>query len=76
MIRRLVEEQEIRATHERGREIQPHAPAARELRDRALVLVRREAEAVQEPARAGARGVASDRVQALVQGAIRRGVVR
>ncbi len=34
VIRRLVEEQQVRAAHERARQIEAHAPAARELRDR------------------------------------------
>src|SRR3989442_312079 len=53
MVGRLVEEQQIRAAHQRLREIEAHAPAAREARDRPVGLIGAEAQA--EGQRVGAR---------------------
>ncbi|CPH55029.1 Uncharacterised protein [Burkholderia pseudomallei] len=58
VVRRLVEQQQIRAAHQRLREIQAHAPAAREARDGLARLREREAEPEQQRLGARGRGVA------------------
>ena len=58
VVRRLVEQQQIRRAHERAREVEPHAPAAGELGDAPLEVRRREAEPVEHRRGAGARRVA------------------
>ncbi len=67
MVGRLVEQEEVRARGERLREVQPHAPAAGEARDRVAVARVGDAEAREQLGRAGARRVAADRLVALVQ---------
>ena len=49
VIGRLVEEQQVRGAHQRLRQVQPHAPAAREARDRFAHLLVRKAQTVQQP---------------------------
>ena len=68
MIRRLVEQQQRGTAHQGTREVQPDPPASGEFVDRTDFVFRREAETVQEPARAGPRGVAVDRFELGVQG--------
>ena len=67
VIGRLVEEQEVRAAHQRLREVEPHPPAAGESRDRIPMARRREAEAGQEHCRAGTRRIAADLVVAVME---------
>ena len=76
MVGRLVEQQQIGAAHQRLGEMEAHAPAAGKLRHRRACVGGREAQAVQQFAGARARRVAADRVQALVQRRLARGVVR
>ena len=57
MVGRLVEQQQVGRAHERLREVQPHAPAAREARDRLRHLLVREAQAAQQLLRARAHRV-------------------
>src|SRR5690606_33790679 len=47
----------VRRAHQGLREAEAHAPAARKLADRPVVLLRRETEAVQQLSRTGARRV-------------------
>ncbi|CAJ0800102.1 hypothetical protein LMG18090_03947 [Ralstonia mannitolilytica] len=58
VVRRFVEQQQVGRTHQRLREVQPHAPAAGEARHRLRGLRHREAEAEQQRLRARRRGVA------------------
>ncbi len=58
VVGRFVEQQQVGAAHQRLRQIQPHAPAAREAADRLARLFEREAEAEQQSLGAGGRGVA------------------
>jgi hypothetical protein len=60
MVGRLVEQQQIRRHHQRAREIQAHAPAAGEIRNRLAMRLRLETEPVQQPAGACFRVVAVD----------------
>ncbi len=57
MVGRLIQQQEVRGTHQRLREIQTHAPAAGEARHGLAHLLVREAQAVQELLRARAHRV-------------------
>ena len=61
VVRRLVEQQQVRAAHQRLREVEAHAPAAGEARHRLRLLRLREAEAGEQRRRARARAVAADR---------------
>jgi hypothetical protein len=67
VIRRLVEQQQVRAAHERLREVEPHAPAAGEAIDGLRLLYVAKAEAREQRRRAGTRAVAADRLEALVK---------
>ena len=67
MVRGLVEEQEVRAAHQRAREVEPHAPAAGEFRHWARLRRLVEPEAREQRLRARARLVAADLVVARVQ---------
>ncbi len=67
VIGRLVEEQQVRAAHQRLREIEAHPPAPGKTRDRIAVARRREAQAGEQRCRARARGVAADLLEAVVQ---------
>ncbi|CAM2159478.1 hypothetical protein PT2222_50316 [Paraburkholderia tropica] len=58
VVRGFVEQQQVGAAHQRLREIQAHAPAAREARHGLARLVEREAEAEQQRFGARGRGVA------------------
>ena len=60
MVGRLVEQQQVRRHHQRAREIEPHAPAAGEIRDRHAMRLGPEAEPVQQPAGARLGVVAVD----------------
>ena len=60
MVGRLVEQQQVRAADQRAREVEAHAPAAREIRDRAVEVGRRRSRARPETRRAGARTVTVD----------------
>ena len=51
VVGRLVEQQQLRRAHQRLREVQPHAPAAGEARDRALQLFVPEAQADEQASR-------------------------
>ena len=57
VVGRLVEQQQVRAAHQRLREVEPHAPAAREARDGLVELLRGEAEAEKQCLGARAHGV-------------------
>jgi len=61
VIGRLIEQQQIRAAHERLRHIQPHAPAAGEFPHHARFIIRCEAESVHEAPRTTARVIAARR---------------
>ncbi len=63
----LVQQQQVRAAHERAREVQPHAPAAGERGHGHRFGLRREAQAGHERLRARFRRVAADLVVARVQ---------
>ncbi|NYH20482.1 hypothetical protein GGD41_007824 [Paraburkholderia bryophila] len=76
VIGRFVEQQQIRAAHQRLREIQTHAPAAREAADRLAGLVEREAEAEQQRFGACGRGVAVGVGESRVCFAFGRAVMR
>ena len=58
MVGRFVEQQQVGAAHQRLRQVQPHAPAAREAATRLARLFEREAQAEQQRLGARARGVA------------------
>ena len=60
----LVEEQQVRAAHQSLCEVQPDAPAARELADRPRQVFGIEPEPVEDPGRARLRGVRVDRLEA------------
>ncbi len=66
VIGRLVEQHEVRAAHQRARQVQAHAPAAGEARDRLALLRAGESQAVQQSRGAAARGVAADGVEPVV----------
>ncbi len=57
MVGRLVEQQQVGRAHQRLRQVEAHAPAAREARHRLLHLFVREAQAVQQLLGARAHGV-------------------
>ena len=63
----LVEQQQVRAAHQRLREIEPHAPAAGEARDRIAVARVGEAQSGEQRRGARARRVAADRLEAVMQ---------
>ena len=67
VVGRLVEEQEVRPAHQRLREIQAHAPAAGKARDGVAVGRGREPEAGEERRGAGARRIAADILEAVMQ---------
>jgi hypothetical protein len=58
VVRRFVEQQQVRTAHQRLREIQPHAPAARKAAHARARLFEREAKAEQQRFGARRRGVA------------------
>ncbi len=60
MVGRFVEQQQVRTADQRAREVEAHAPAAREIRDRAVEVGHGEAEPGHETRRAGARTVTVD----------------
>ncbi len=63
----LIEQQQVRAAHQRLREVQPHAPAAGKLRYGTRLLFFIETQARQQRRRARARGVTADVVVMRVQ---------
>ena len=67
MIGRLIEQQQIRTTHQRLRQIQAHAPAAGERVHRPFMRIGGKAQTMQQPRRARLRRVAVDRIQTLMQ---------
>jgi hypothetical protein len=67
VVGRLVEQQQVGARRERLREVEAHAPAAREARDRVGVARVGDAQARQELGRPRARGVAADLLVPVVQ---------
>ena len=67
MVGRLVEQQQVRAAHQRLREIKPHAPAAGEARHRLALARVGEAEPGEQRRRARPRAVAADRLEAMMQ---------
>ena len=67
MVRRLVEEQEVRAAHERLREVEPHPQAARKLRDRFVLARDRHAEPGEQRRRARARRITADLLEAMMK---------
>ena len=67
MVGRLVEQQQVGAAHQRPREVQPHAPAAGKARYRLRKLGIAKAQPVQQFRSAGARAVAADLAELLVQ---------
>ena len=76
MVGRFVEQQQVGAAHQRLREVQAHAPAAREAADRLARLFQREAEAEQQGFGARGRGVAVGVGECGVRFAFGRAVVR
>jgi len=52
MVGRLIEQQDVRSTHERAGEIEPHAPTTGKLIDGFRVFIRRESETMQQSRRA------------------------
>ena len=76
MVGRFVEQQQIRAAHQRLGEVEAHAPAARKLGHRAGFVARREAESVQQFAGTCTRRVAADCAQTIVQHGLAGRVVR
>ena len=75
MIGRLIEQQDVRSTHQRAGEIEPHAPATGELSDGLRVFVRREAETVQQSRGPRLGGKAVDGLHAFVE-QVKVGLVR
>ncbi len=67
VVGRLVEQQQVRAAHQRPRQIEAHAPAAGELGDRALEVFVGETQAMHQRRRACRRGVAVDLGKARMQ---------
>ena len=67
VIGRLVQQQQIRRRHQRSREVQPPAPAAGKLGDGFCMIVRLEAQPVQQAPGTRAAIVASHRVDAMVR---------
>jgi hypothetical protein len=67
VVGRLVEQQQVGARHQRPREVEPHAPAAGEARDRIAVARLGEAQPGEELRSARPRAVALDRLEALMQ---------
>ena len=63
----FVEQQQVRGHHQRPRQVQAHAPAAREIGDRLAVGFGRKAQAVQQATGAGGGVIAVDFGQALVR---------
>src|SRR5690606_4897318 len=61
MIGRLIQQQQVGATHQRLGDVQPYTPAARERADRPHFILGREAEAVHQAGRPAAGIVAADR---------------
>ncbi len=84
MVGRFVEQQQFGRAHQRLRQVQAHPPATGEVADAAVHLLGREAQAGQQLARAGVRGVSVSAVQFAVQarqgsavvGVFRRGQIR
>jgi hypothetical protein len=76
MVRRLVEEQQVRSREEQRGERHAHPPAAREAVERPLLHLLVEAEPDQDPRRAGRSGMGADRVQPVVDVAEAVRVVR
>ena len=67
MIRRLVEQQEVGAAHQRLGEIQPHAPAPGKAGHRIHLAGFGEAQAGKQRGRAGTGAIAADRLVAVMQ---------
>ena len=67
MVGRLVEQQQVGAAQQRLRQVEAHAPAAGEVRDRALEVAGREAEAGEQGRGARPRAVAVDGLEPGVQ---------
>ncbi len=67
MVGRLVEQEQVRARHQRLRQVEPHAPAAGEACDRIAMTRRGESEAREQARGAGAGAVTGDRLVALMQ---------
>jgi hypothetical protein len=67
MVGRLVEEQQVRAAHERAGQRQPHPPAARVAVDRTPLVAGREAQTMQQPRGAALGLIGADRFQPSVQ---------
>ena len=67
VVGRLIEEQQVRARHQRLRQIQAHAPTAGELRDGPGQVGLRKPESMQDLRSTGSGTVAADRGQTLVQ---------
>ena len=75
VVGRLIEQQQVRATHERLGEIETHAPASRERPHRPCLVLSRKAESMQQPRGAAARVITARRLVAGVQLAESRAVV-
>lgn len=67
VVGRLIEQQQVRWTHQRLRQVQAHPPAAGEVADRAVHLLVGEPQAGEQLARPGIGGVAVGAVQLGVQ---------
>ena len=70
----LVEQQQLRRAHQRSGEIGAHAQSARELRDGAVDVGRREAETVEQPRSAAAGGIRAAMSEFGVQSGLRDAV--
>ena len=67
MVRRLVEEQDVGILEKEPGQRDAHHPATAELVDRALHVVLREAEPRQDPSRLGVEGVATHRLEPMLE---------
>ena len=68
VVGRLVKEEEVRAAHQRLREVEPDPPPSREVRDGAGEVFRAEPEPVEDPSRPRFRGVAVDGLELRIEG--------
>src|SRR5205823_13045415 len=67
MVRRLVEQQEVRRAHQRTRQVQSHAEAAGKARDRIALSIVGNAETSEQCRGACARAVPAEHVEAMME---------
>ncbi len=75
MVGRLIQQQQLRAAHERARQIGAHAQPAGELAQGARQIGRFEAQARGQLRRAAARGITAETLVARVQARLQRAVI-